>query len=317
MEENNRKNKTSNQQRRKYLVVFENMNILLTGGDGFIGRNIYQGIKDDYKVFIPSHKELELMDEKAVREYIVKNKIKVVIHAAIKTGDQVLESILRMYYSIYKNLDLLDQFINFGSGAEYSKTRDLKKVKEEDLGENVPQDNYGLGKLICNQLSKRNKKIVTLLPFGIFGPGEDYRFKFISNSIVKNLLGLPIKIKQNVVFDYLYISDLTEIIKFFLSNNKYYGDYNLTTTQSISLTEIVDIINKISDRPSIVSVINKRMNFQYTGSNDKLKKTIKKLFITSYEEAIKKLYQYYSAMENIDKNSIIEDKYLKIVKTKT
>lgn len=292
------------------------MNILLTGGSGFIGRNLYEGLKDTYKIFIPSHKELELMDEKAVRKYIIKNKIKAVIHTALKNGDQVLENILRMYYSIYKNLDLLDLFINFGSGAEYAKTRDLKKVKETELGKFIPEDSYGLGKLICSELSKNNKKIVTLLPFGIFGPGEDYRFKFISNSIVKNILGLPIKIKQNVVFDYLYIDDLIQIIKYFLNNNKNYGDYNISTTQSISLTDIVKIINKASKKPVKITVADNKMNFQYTGSNSKLKRAIKKLQITSYAESIRKLYQYYSVMKNIDKSAIVEDKYSKIAKTK-
>ncbi len=292
------------------------MSILLTGGSGFIGQNLYQGLKDKYKIFIPSHNKLELTDEKAVRKYILKNKIKIVIHTALKNDDKVFENILRMFYSIYKNLDLLDRFINFGSGAEYAKTRDLKKVKETELGKFIPEDNYGLGKLICSELSKNNKKIVTLLPFGIFGPGEDYRLKFISNSIVKNILGLPIKIKQNVIFDYLYIDDLIQIVKYFLSNNKDYGDYNITTTQSTDLVNLVEIINKISKKPVKVKVVNDKFNFQYTGSNDKLKKTIKNLQITSYEESIKKLYKHYSVVKDIDKDSLIEDKYLRTTKIK-
>lgn len=293
------------------------MNILLTGGTGFIGRNLYEGLKDEYKVFIPSHKELEILDTDAVRKYIVENKIKIVIHTAVKGGDLVLENILRTFISIYNNLDLIDKFINFGSGAEYAKTRDLKKIRETELGKYIPKDDYGLGKLICSQLAKGNKKITTLLPFGIFGPGEDYRFKFISNSIVKNLLGLPIKIKQNVIFDYLYIKDLIPIIKFFLENKKYYGDYNITTTQSISLTQIADLINKISKKPSKVTVINKKFNFQYTGSNEKLKKAIPYLKITSYKDSIKDFYNYFEKnLETVDKAAIIQDEYLKKSKIK-
>jgi len=293
------------------------MNILITGGSGFIGKNLFEELKNDYKIFSPSHKELEIIDSNSVRKYIIKNKIKVVIHTAVKGGDLVLENILRMYLSIFNNLDLLDKFINFGSGAEYAKTRDLKKVKEEELGKFIPTDNYGLGKLICGQLSKNNKKIVTLLPFGIFGPGEDCRFKFIANSIVKNLLGLPIKIKQDVVFDYLYIKDLNQIIRFFLMNKKYYGDFNISTIKSISLVEIVNIINKISIKKSKITVANKNLNFQYTGSNKKLKKAIPFLQITSYEDSIKDFYDYFEKkIETIDKDDIIRDNYFKIAKTK-
>jgi len=294
------------------------MNILLTGGTGFIGKNILEGLKDEYKIFVPSHGELEITDTDAVRKYIKKHKINIVIHTAVKNGDQVLENILRMFMSIYNNLDLLDKFINFGSGAEYAKTRDLIKVKETELGKFIPQDNYGLGKLICSQLAKDNKKIVTILPFGIFGPREDYRFKFIANSIVKNLLNLPIKIKQNVIFDYLYIKDLVPIIKFFLENDKYHGDFNISTTKSISLKEIVDIINKIGKFKSKITISKKNYNYQYTGSNQKLKKTIPHLKITSYEDSIKDFSNYLKGnLETIDKDAIIRDEYFKKSKIKT
>lgn len=286
------------------------MNILLTGGSGFIGLNLYDGLKNKYKIFAPPHKELELTDEKAVRKYIIKNKIKVVIHTAVKGGDLVLENILRMFLSIYNNLDLLDKFINFGSGAEYAKTRDLKKVEETELGKFIPQDNYGLGKLICSKLSEGNKKITTILPFGIFGPGEDYRVKFITNSIAKNLMGLPIKIKQDVIFDYLYIKDLIPIIKFFLKNQKISGDFNISTTESISLSQIADLINKNSKKLSKLTVVNKNLNFQYTGSNLKLIKIFPRLKITSYEEAVRDLYLYYfSHPESLNKNDVIKDEY--------
>lgn len=286
------------------------MRILLTGGSGFIGRNLLEGLKDEYEVFAPRHAELEVTDTNAVRTYLKKNKINVVIHTAVKGGDTVLENILRMFMSIYSNLDLLDRFINFGSGAEYAKTRDLKEVKETELGKYIPQDNYGLGKLICSQLSSGNKKIVTLLPFGIYGKYEDYRFKFISNSIVKNLFCLPIKIKQDVIFDYLYIKDLIPVVRFFLKNQKFFGDYNLTTTRSISLKEIVEIINKISDKPSKITIEDRNYNFQYTGSNKKIKSVMKNFQPTSYFNAIKDLYLYYK--KNIDflnKNGIIKDEY--------
>lgn len=293
------------------------MNILLTGSAGFIGKNLYEGLKNEYEVFSPTHRQLDIVDESAVRKYIIDNKIKVVIHSAVNSENNVLENILKMFFSIYKNIDFLDKVINFGSGAEYAKTRDLKKVKETELGKFIPEDNYGLGKLICNQISKNNKKIVTLLPFGIFGRYEDYRFKFITNSIVKNILGLPIKIKQDVVFDYLYIDDLIPIIEFFLRDKKRYGDFNITPNQSVSLKKIVEIINKISKKPSKIIIENKEFNFQYTGSNLKLKQAIPHLKITSYRDAISNLYKYYlKNFRSLDKNAIIQDDYIKIAKIK-
>ena len=293
------------------------MNILITGGSGFIGGNLIKGLEKDHKIFAPRHRELEIVDVNAVRRYIKKHKIKVVIHTAVKYSDQVGENIIRMYLSIYNNLDLLDRFINFGSGAEYAKTRNLKKVKEVILGQHIPADSYGLGKLVCSQLAKDNKKIVTLLPFGIFGPGEDYRFKFIANSIVKNIFGIPIKIKQDVVFDYLYITDLIPIVKFFIKNKKYYGDFNVTTDKSISLKKIAETINKVSNKPVTIEIVNKKLNYQYTGSNNKLKKIYSNIKITSYNNSIKQYYDYLKSNKDLDKTAIIQDEYFKKSKVKS
>lgn len=286
------------------------MKILLTGATGFIGKTLYEGMKDAYPVFAPTHTELDMQDEVAVRKYIRANHITTVIHTAVHPGDGVLENILRMFMAIYKNMDLLDRFINFGSGAEYGKTRDLHKVKETEIGKHIPKDNYGLGKLICTQLSQDNKKVVHIRPFGIYGEYEDYRIKFITNSIVKNILHMPIIIKQDVLFDYLYVSDLIPIMKYILKNARIHGHFNVTPTRSIYLTELAKTINEISEFKSKIIVKHRNLNFAYTGSNALLRNTYPGMKITSCRDGIKKLHAYY--MRNIDlldKHAIIKDNY--------
>lgn len=293
------------------------MRILMTGGSGFTGKNILEEFKGKYNLFAPSHKELDLTHFRQGEEYIRRHKITHVIHTAIKGGDTVLETTLRMFVNLLRNLDRLEKIIHLGSGAEYAKTRDLKKVTEEEFGEFVPEDSYGLAKYCCSLMSQKEKKIVTLRLFGIYGEYEDYRYKFISNTIVKNLLGLPIRIKQDVVFDYLYIKDLLSIIEHFLVRKAKYPDYNISPTQSISLTEIVQIINGIADHPSPVTIVNKGYNFQYTGDNTRLRKEIPQLRFTSYEEGIRRLFLFYKKnLNTIDKETIIEDDYFQKCRVK-
>jgi nucleoside-diphosphate-sugar epimerase len=291
--------------------------ILLTGGAGFIGRNLLEGFQERYTIFAPTYQELDIRDFFATETYIKKNTIDTIIHTAVRGDDDVLESMLLMFSSLVRNLDKVDKIIYFGSGAEYAKVRDLKKVKEEEIGKYIPQDKYGLGKFICNQIVKNEKKIINLRLFGVYGKYEDYTSTFISNAIVKNLLGLPITIKQDVVFDYLFIDNLIPVVEYFLNNKPLYRDYNVNPTQSISLVKICEVINTLSKKTSNVRIINKGMNYSYTGNNKRLLETIPDLHFTPYKKGITKLYHFYQGnIDKIDRTAIMQDDYLSTVKAK-
>ena len=62
------------------------MNIFLTGGSGFIGKNIIEILGKKCHILAPTHKELELLDAEAVRNYIKNNKIDIIIHTANRGG---------------------------------------------------------------------------------------------------------------------------------------------------------------------------------------------------------------------------------------
>lgn len=286
------------------------MKILITGGDGFISRNIKEKLNNKYCIFTPDSYDLDVLDFLKVERFIKDHHINIIIHTAFRADKEILKNTLTMFASIVRNIDYVDKIIYFGSGAEYDKSRNLIKVKETSLGSFIPQDNYGLAKYICCQIAKNEKKILTLRLFGLYGKYEDYRCKFISNAIVKNILCMPIKIKQNVIFDYLFIDDLVKVVDYFLTHKHQYNCYNITPNQPISLSAIAKIINSIANKKSKISIINKGMNFQYTGDNSRLKKAIPHLSFTSYKKGIKQLYNYYAAkIDKIDKKSIIEDQY--------
>ena len=278
--------------------------ILLTGGRGFIGRNILEYFEHKYTVFAPTHHELDILDRISVDDFIKNNKIDIIIHPAVGRGSTVFEDTLHMFANIINNSDKVDKIIIFGSGAEYNKKRNLYKISEEEIGKYINEDNYGLAKYFSNE-------IINLRLFGIFGKYEGYRFKFISNSIVKTLLGLDIKIAQDVIFDYLYIDDLFNILQHFIENNSEYSDYNVTPIESISLVEITEIIREITNIRSEVVIMNEGKNYQYTASNKRLLEFVGNFDFTSYEKSISQLIDYYDHnSENIEKNMVLEDIYL-------
>lgn len=288
-------------------------NILITGGSGFIGQNFKECLSSKYTIYSPTHQDLELTEEKQVEGFFKKNKIDAVIHCANIGGTRntiqlsnIVSVNLRMFLNLLKSKRYYKKMIFLGSGAEYGKNQALVKVKESDFDKSVPVDDYGFYKYVCSRLIEREKNIVNLRLFGIYGKYEDYSLRFISNAIVKNLLLIPIDINQNVFFDYLYINDLIRIIDYFINNETKYNFYNVSSGKKIDLITLARKINAISPYRSKVIIRRKGLNKEYTASNTRLTEEIKGFKFTSIEEGISDLYKWYRKhLDLIDRKKII------------
>ena len=295
------------------------MRLLLTGASGFVGRNLREALSARHEVLAPTHGELDLLDGAAVGAFLRRERPDVVLHAAVKGGDTVLEQTLRMQANLVGHLGRdFGRLIYFGSGAEYAKDRDLRKISDNDIGLRTPKDPYGLAKLYCCEQARAHPgPIVNLRLFGVFGPHEGYLYKFISNAIAKALLGLPVVIRQDVRFDYLWIEDLVPIVEWFLKAPAPLADCNVTPTESITLTAIVDRIRELAGGRLDSSVATPGMNFEYTGSNDRLLMQMPDLTFTPMRDAIAKLWRFYEAQKAaLDRQALVADDYAAKVKTR-
>lgn len=298
------------------------MNIFITGSNGFIGTHLKEYLNKNYSkynLFTPSSKELDLVNEEAVDNYILGNKIDIIIHLANKGGDRttvdmknVTEYNLRIFLNIAKHEKNVKKIISFGSGAEYSKHKPIVDAHEEDYLDAQPLDEYGFYKSITSKYIEKSDNIVQLRIFGAYGEYENYRYKFITNSIVKNLLKLPIVINKNVYFDYIYINDLLKMIDWFIHNESKEKIYNATTGKKIDLITLANLVNETSDFKSEIKVLNDGLNNEYTSNNERIMKELKNFEFTSHKKAIQKMREYFKAnLEKLDKESIINDPYLK------
>ena len=274
--------------------------ILITGASGFIGKNLKKQLDMRYHLLTPSRKELNLLDEKHVDAYFNTNKIDTVIHCAVVGGsrkeEQVSSSLsdnLRIFFNLLKNKDKFKKMIHLGSGAEYDKSRPIIKVKETDFDKTVPKDEYGFFKYICSKYIEKEKKIVCLRIFGLFGKYEDYRYRFISNAITSNLKELPITINQNVFFDYMYINDFVKIVDYFIKNKAKHSFYNIGTGKRICIATIAQKINKISDKKSKIVIKNEGLNNEYSCNNKRLMNELKRFKFRSFDQSLKELYGWY------------------------
>lgn len=286
--------------------------IFITGANGFAGKHLTEYLKDKYKLLIPSRKELDLLSENQVDSFFKKNKIDIVINTALVGGSRKEEEVesalaqnLRIFFNLIKNKNRYGRMIHCGSGAEYDKRFPIVKVKEEDFGRSIPVDEYGFAKYISSKYIENADNIMVVRIFALFGPGEDYRYRFISNAICRNLFGLPITMNQDVYFDYIYIKDFVRIIEYFVENKPKYKFYNVGTGKTINLKTIAEKINKAADKKSKIIVKNKGLNNEYSSNNQRLLSEIKGLKFTPSDIYIKELYNWYKQNKNlIDKRSL-------------
>lgn len=281
--------------------------IFISGANGFIGKNLVEKLQKKFTLLTPNRSELDLLDRNSVNNYFKNNHIDVVIHCAVVGGSRIEEHLgnalsqnLRIFFNIIENKKYFNKLIHLGSGAEYDKTRSLIKIKESDFGKRIPQDDYGLFKYTCSKyLENLDGDICNLRIFGLYGKYEDYRYRFISNAICNNLMGLPITMNQNVYFDYLNIDDFVKIIEYFIVHQSHHTFYNVGTGTKIDILSLAQEINNIAEKKSKIIVKKKGLNKEYTCDNSLLMQELGEFTFEDYKDGIAKLYQWYKNKKHL------------------
>ena len=290
------------------------MKILITGANGFIARNLFEQLRDEYNVIACNREELDLLDALRVYEYIKKNHFEIIIHAAtydaapehsLKDPALVLENNLKMFFNIVRCKDYFRKMIYFGSGAEFDRQHWMAKMKEEYFDQHLPQDQYGFSKYIMNKYIQFTDNIFNLRLFGVFGKYEDWRVRFISNACCNAVFNRPIAIKQNVSFDYMYIDDLVNITKWFIENWPQEKTYNICTAGTFSHLTLAKKILEISGKNLDIITQSNWPSVEYSGDNSRLIQEIGGYNFKDIDSAIKELYEWYLAnQDSIDKEKL-------------
>lgn len=285
--------------------------ILITGAAGFIGRNLAEQLSNDYSIYAPPIDELNLCDTEQVEEYLKNNPIDIVIHTAnFGARDsrqaepyEVMNYGLRMFYNLERCCELYERMYYFGSGAEYDKRNYIPYMSEEYFGKNVPVDAYGFYKYILSKQCEKHDNIVDLRLFGIYGKYEQWMYRFISSNICRVLKGMPMTLSQNMFFDYIYIDDLVNIMRFFIENKPQHHHYNICRGEHIDLFSLGQIIRDVMKSDCEFQVAKGGYKREYSGDNSRLLKEIGKYQFSPFEKTIEDLADYYkSILDEIDES---------------
>tara|TARA_R100000008_G_C3584705_1_gene171270 strand:+ start:92 stop:937 length:846 start_codon:yes stop_codon:yes gene_type:complete len=257
------------------------MNILITGANGFLGRELtYRFEHDGYSVLSTNRQTLNMLNEEQVRSFLEQNDIKHVIHTAVKGGKRThqetpkdLSDNITMFHNLMSNKDKFQLMFHFCSGAAFDREQGINNEKEETVFDRNPMDYYGLSKNILARECRKYSNVINLRLFGCFGHLEDSD-RLIKGSIERALKGKQIEIYQDKLMDFFYVGDLYKVILHYIKNYK----KNLATdvnmcydyTNKISLLTIADIISDLTDAK--IKVVTPGWGNSYTGSGKKLAK---------------------------------------------
>lgn len=245
--------------------------ILLTGGTGFIGRNILPILRQEYDVDAPGRQLLNVYEKQSVDKWLCEHSADFLVHCAIATpanpldnNQNILESTLRSFAHFKNHEHRFEKIIYIGSGAEYGKQNDISDVSENDIGRILPADEYGLSKYILNDMARHSENIVNLRIFGCYGPFEPAR-RFIRHAIECCLENRAVTMRGDCRFSYVFVEDLGKAILCVLNKKTKFHDYNIVG-QSPLLSDLAKTVLLKTGKNLPIEIEKTGTNKEYTGT---------------------------------------------------
>lgn len=268
------------------------MKILITGANGFIGRNLTAALKSEYDVFELTRQVVDLTDRESVDNFFKDKYFDVVLHCAmvggrrnIKDDYTVLYNNIAMFYNLRRSQFKFGKMITFGSGAELDRYTDISEISY--FRDVYPLDYYGMAKNIILRLVENEDKCFSIRLFNVFGHNEE-NARFIKSNIQKYINKEPLIINQNRIMDFFYMDDLITLVKFYLDKPYIPEEINAVYNQKYSLIDIANMINKLSDYKVDIIIEEEGFNKSYTGKSNRL--DLLKLSFKGIEQGLEEIY---------------------------
>ena len=206
------------------------MNILITGGNGYIAKSLSDGLwrgMNRYDITSITRKDFDLTDREATSKWFKDKYFDVIIHTAVVGGSRLHNDDADV---LYQNKHCFGKLINFGSGAE--------------LG--MPNDPYGLSKKVISNFIDAEPFFYNIRIYGVFNENE-WDTRFIKSNIKRYINKEHINIHQDKLMDFFYMKDLIKLVDYYITEKHIPKNIDCTYSQSYSLLDIAHVINNLSD----------------------------------------------------------------------
>ncbi|MBK0368807.1 GDP-L-fucose synthase family protein [Flavobacterium agrisoli] len=252
-----------------------NSKIYIAGHKGMVGSAIWRTLTEKgYTNLIgASSQELDLKDQKAVQDFLVKTKPDVIIDAAAKVGGilanndfpyQFLMENMQIQNNLISQAHQLDveKFIFLGSSCIYPKLAPQPLKEEYLLTSALETTNewYAVAKItgvkLCEAIRKQfQKDFVSLMPTNLYGIHDN--FDLSSSHVLpamirkfheaKNSNNAPVILwgSGKPMREFLFVDDLAAAVVFALENELPEHLYNVGTGEDLTIKELATTIQKI------------------------------------------------------------------------
>ena len=243
--------------------------ILVLGGSGLVGGYLKDALCNDYEVYAPTSLELNLLDKDSVNYFFRNNYFDVVVNCAANTNsqmapfdDRAYKDNISMFSNVWLERDHYGRLLNFGSGAEFDRSKGIFNAKEEMLFLRGPLDHYGMSKNAIARVVFDTDKCYTLRLFGVFGPQEP-EYRLLQKVKSGELVAL-----EDKYFDYFYIEDILPVVQYYIDSEKpKFKDLNLVYPTKTLLSYFVKQFCLLHDLDGTNVKMSPVHGLNYTGSS--------------------------------------------------
>jgi nucleoside-diphosphate-sugar epimerase len=236
------------------------MKILVTGANGYIGKAIYNALKNKHQIFCASRQTFDTTSFTSMNDFLKTKYFDVVIHCAVSGGSRLttetykdMDDNLASYYNLLQHKSNYNKLIHFGSGAEM----------------NIPETPYGLSKRVIARSISNTENHYNIRIYAVFDENE-LETRFIKANIKRYIKGEPIIINSDKKMDFFYMKDFLKLVEYYIVNTNPPKEIDCTYNHSYTLSEIAQKINNLNNNKSDIIIQNNYKINDYIGKHTKL-----------------------------------------------